>query len=103
MKRELCGLAIVVLLAVVTSVSAQTTSSAGLANPFYAMDTSFNRSGLTMPQQLDLVKQLGYAGIAWTEQAPDQVKSTLAECEKRGLKMFTIYGPFHKYCNSGMS
>ena len=47
-------------------------------NPFYAMDTSFNRPGLTTPQQLDLVKELGYAGITWTEQAPEQVKATLA-------------------------
>jgi len=91
MKLELCGLAVAVLVALVTSAAAQTAPPAGLANPFYAMDTSFNRPGLATPGQLDLVKQLGYAGIAWTEQAPDQVKSTLAECEKRGLKMFTIY------------
>ncbi|MGA2621629.1 MAG: TIM barrel protein [Thermoguttaceae bacterium] len=91
MKRELCGLAMAMLLAVAGSAAAQTASPAGLANPFYAMDTSFNRPGLTTPQQLDLVKQLGYAGIAWTEQAPDQVKAMRAECEQRGLKMFTIY------------
>ena len=71
----------------------------GLPNPFYAMDTSFQRPGLTPPQQLDLVKELGYAGVAWTEpsakvpsdQAIEQVKAAVGEIEKHGLKMFTIY------------
>lgn len=35
------------------------------ANPFYAMDTAFQRGGLTTDQQLDLVKELGFDGIAW--------------------------------------
>lgn len=63
----------------------------GLSNPFYAMDTSFRRPELTPEQQLDLVKEIGFAGVAWTEQAPDLVKQTLAELRKRELKMFTIY------------
>jgi len=68
-----------------------TASAAGLPNPFYAMDTSFHRPGLTPDEQLDLVKELGFAGVAWTEQAPEQVKTAVADLEKRGLKMFTIY------------
>ena len=36
------------------------------ANPFYAMDTAFQRARLSTDQQFDLVKELGYAGIAWT-------------------------------------
>ncbi|MGO9109764.1 MAG: sugar phosphate isomerase/epimerase family protein [Thermoguttaceae bacterium] len=91
MNGKLSSLALLVLVLLAGPASAQSASSPGRVNPFYAMDTSFNRPGLTAPQQMDLVKQLGYAGIAWTEQAPDQVKSTLGECEKRGLKMFTIY------------
>ena len=63
----------------------------GPANPFYAMDTAFQRAGLSGDQQLDLVKELGYAGIAWHEAAPEQAKATAEQCEKRGLKMFTIY------------
>ncbi len=91
MNYQKSSLALLVLVALAGPAVAQTAPSAGRANPFYAMDTSFNHQGLTVPQQLDLVKQLGYAGIAWTEQAPDQVQATRAECEKRGLKMFAIY------------
>src|SRR5438067_380804 len=64
---------------------------ARLPNPFYAMDTAFNRPGLSRDQQFALVKDLGYDGVAWTEQAPDQVKAALAEVEAHGLKMFTLY------------
>jgi sugar phosphate isomerase/epimerase len=63
----------------------------GLPNPFYAMDTALRRPGTELPEQLDLVKTLGYAGVAWTEQSTDQVQHSLAEIEQRGLKMFTIY------------
>lgn len=70
---------------------AQSTFAGMLPNPFYAMDTAFQRPGLDPDQQLALVKELGFAGIAWTEQAPDQVKASLENVEKHGLKMFTIY------------
>lgn len=66
-------------------------TSIGLANPFYAMDTSFQRPELKPDQQLDLVKELGFPGVAWHEQAPEQVSASLDALEKRGLKMFTIY------------
>jgi sugar phosphate isomerase/epimerase len=66
-------------------------TKAGLPNPFYAMDTAFRRPGLTTEQQLDLVKELGFAGIAWTETAPEQARATAESAEKRGLKMYTIY------------
>lgn len=66
-------------------------SSAAAANPFYAMDTSFHRKGLSDQEQLDLVKELGFDGVAWTEQAPEKVAASLADIERRGLKMYTIY------------
>jgi sugar phosphate isomerase/epimerase len=61
------------------------------ANPFYAMDTAFQRTGLSIEQQFDLVKELGYAGIAWTESTPAQAAAVATQAEKRGLKMFAIY------------
>ena len=64
---------------------------AGLPNPFYAMDTSFQRAPLNEEQQFALVKELGYAGYAWHEQAPDQAKATAERTAKLGLKMFAIY------------
>ena len=67
------------------------TAPAGLPNPFYAIYTAFDRPGLTLDQQFDLVKQLGFAGIAWTETAPEQAKATAEQLAKRGLKMHAIY------------
>jgi sugar phosphate isomerase/epimerase len=59
------------------------------------MDTCTKRpyptNDITPAQQFDLLKELGYAGIAWTEEAPERVGSAAAEAELRGLKMFTIY------------
>ncbi|MFI5380349.1 MAG: sugar phosphate isomerase/epimerase family protein [Tepidisphaerales bacterium] len=73
------------------SLRAEEAKPQGLPNPFYAMDTSFQRPGLTPAQQLDLVKELGYAGVAWHEEAPAQAKANVDELAKRGLKMCTIY------------
>ncbi len=61
------------------------------ANPFYAMDTAFRRPGTTLDQQLDLLKDLGYAGIAWTGDDPPAAQKVAEQAQKRGLKMFTIY------------
>jgi sugar phosphate isomerase/epimerase len=61
------------------------------AYPFYAMDTAFQRGGLTTEQQLDLVKELGFDGIAWTETAPETAAAVAASAEKRGLKIHAIY------------
>jgi sugar phosphate isomerase/epimerase len=65
------------------------------AHPFYAMDTCTKRpypkNDITPAAQLDLLKDLGYAGIAWTEEPPEQVQAVAAEAKKRGLKIFAIY------------
>ena len=48
----------------------------GLPNAFYAMDTCTKRpypkNDITPAQQFDLLKELGYGGIAWTEEAPSR-------------------------------
>ena len=66
-----------------------------LPNPFYAMDTCtkrpYPRNDITPAQQLDMLKALGYAGIAWTEEPPEQVRAVAAEARKRGLEIFAIY------------
>lgn len=67
----------------------------GLPNPFYAMDTCTKRpyptNDITPAWQFDMLRELGYAGIAWTEESPDQVKKAAQEVEARGLRMFAIY------------
>ena len=92
MKRTIL-LSLGVLLGVLPAalISAAQPDHAGLSNPFYAMDTAFARPGLSTEQQLDLVAQLGYAGIAWSETAPEKAKAIAQQAEKRGLKMCTIY------------
>jgi sugar phosphate isomerase/epimerase len=93
--------------------------AAGLPNPFFAMDTafidtSFRQPHLTRQQQLDLVKELGFAGITWTEgipwkegafepvsswkggvrwaeDEPEQMKAAVADLDKQGLKLFAHY------------
>lgn len=64
-----------------------------ISNPFYAMDTAFQRPGLSADRQLDLVRELGFSGIAWQEKSPDETRAVLGQCEKRGLKMFADYCP----------
>ncbi|HUU11654.1 MAG TPA: TIM barrel protein [Phycisphaerae bacterium] len=64
---------------------------AGLPNAFYAMDTAFVRPGLTQDQQFALVKELGYAGIGWHDEAPEQAKANAEAMAKAGLKMTAIY------------
>ncbi len=88
MKRSLVAIC---LLLVTSATRAEDRPARGLPNPFFAMDTAFRRPGLTTEQQLDLVKELGYQGIAWTEAAPDDVKKVAAQAAKRGLKMHAIY------------
>jgi sugar phosphate isomerase/epimerase len=64
-------------------------------NPFYAMDTCTKRpypkNDIPPAAQLELLRELGYAGIAWTEEPPAQVRAVAAEAKKRGLKIFAIY------------
>jgi sugar phosphate isomerase/epimerase len=69
--------------------------AAALPNPFYAMDTCtkrpYPRNDIPPAAQLDLLKGLGYAGIAWTEEPPEQVRAVAAAARKRGLEVFAIY------------
>jgi sugar phosphate isomerase/epimerase len=67
----------------------------GLPNAFYAMDTCtkrpYPRNDITPAQQLDLLKELGYAGIAWTEEPANDVADALMHAKARDLKIFAIY------------
>jgi sugar phosphate isomerase/epimerase len=84
-------IAVTLLLLGMPLLSAHAGDKRAPVNPFYAMDTAFRRPGTTLEQQLDLLKDLGYAGIAWTGDDPEPAKKVAEQAEKRGLKMFTIY------------
>jgi len=75
------------------AVEAETARPAGLPNPFYAMDTAFKRPGLTQEQQFALVKELGYDGIGWHQEAPERAKANAEAMARHGLKMMAIYCP----------
>lgn len=62
-----------------------------LPNSFYAMDTSFQRPDLNREQQLDVVAELGFDGVAWTHEPIEKLNASLKAVEQRSLKMFTIY------------
>ncbi len=86
--------ALMTCLALITADSAaalKANDSPQSAFEFYAMDTAFHRPGLSQEQQFDLVRELGFAGIAWHEQPPAEAQAVVVEAEKRGLKMSTIY------------
>lgn len=88
MKRSHVALAAAVAAALA---HAEETKPAGLPNPFYAMDTAFAGRGLSTEQAFALVAKLGYAGIAWHEEAPARAKASAEAMEKAGLKMIAIY------------
>lgn len=74
---------------------AQTRPAVELSNSFFAMDTCtklhYPSSDIPPEAQLDLLKSLGYAGIAWTAEDPMRVRTVAEQAEQRGMKMFAIY------------
>ncbi|MCF7674444.1 MAG: DUF1080 domain-containing protein [Akkermansiaceae bacterium] len=67
----------------------------GFSNPFFAMDTATKRSYPNDPtppaEQLDLLKELGYNGIAWTADDPAKTREVAAAARARGMRMWAIY------------
>ena len=90
-RARLIATTLSLALASASPLPAQDAKPAALPNPFYAMDTSFQRAPLSEEQQFALVKELGYAGYAWHEEAPERARATAEQTAKLGLKMFTIY------------
>lgn len=61
-------------------------------NPFFVFDNGLHGENLkSIEAQLDLVKQLGFAGLSWRTDDPARVKQVLAGAKKRDLKLFAIY------------
>lgn len=62
----------------------------GLVNPFFAMDTGTKDDNhRTAKAQAEMLKELGYAGIACGELGG--LSEMLKELDRNGLKMFAIY------------
>jgi sugar phosphate isomerase/epimerase len=59
-------------------------------NPFFAMDTSTkDDKHRTAKEQAEMLKELGYAGIAWG--GADGLAELLQEADKNGLRIFAVY------------
>lgn len=68
----------------------------GLPNEFFAMDTgTIDANHTTAKAQIEMLKELGYAGIAYWEGNPKRrnygLAEMLKELDRHGLKMFPLY------------
>lgn len=61
---------------------------------FFAMDTGTRDSTHQTPEeQVALVQEVGFAGIAPIYQKPQKLRETLVALDRRKLKMFAVYVP----------
>ena len=61
-------------------------------NPFFVFDNGLRGEKLkTIDAQLDLAKEIGFDGLSWRTDSPEQIKQLLAGAKQRGLKVFVIY------------
>jgi sugar phosphate isomerase/epimerase len=68
----------------------------GLANEFFAMDTgTIDANHITAQSQVAMLKELGYAGLAYWDGNPKRgkydLKDVLTELDKAGLKLYPLY------------
>jgi len=68
----------------------------GFTNEFFAMDTgTIDANHLTAKAQVEMLKELGYAGLAYWEGNPKRgdygLADVLRELDKNGLKIFPLY------------
>jgi sugar phosphate isomerase/epimerase len=89
----MCGTAMVLGLFTVMLVchakTAKVPAKAGLTNEFFAFDNGINRGKLTIEQQAQTLKDLGYAGIGYSgvTDLPKKVKAF----KDKGIKVFSTY------------
>lgn len=79
-------------LAMSTAALGLAASASAAPNPFFVFDNGLRGETLTtIDAQLDLVREIGFAGLSWRTDAPDRVRQVLAGAKQRGLKLFVIY------------
>ena len=85
----------VVSLMIFAGVAVNSVNPAKHDNPFFAMDTCLKQhypaSDMTIDQQLGMVKQLGYAGLSWTQGDNRELREVVSGARSRGLKLFAHY------------
>lgn len=68
----------------------------GLVNPFFAMDTgTIDEKHRTAKEQVEMLKELDYAGIGYWERnpslGPKGLSETIIQCDRWGLKPYPVY------------
>jgi sugar phosphate isomerase/epimerase len=71
------------------AVAADGTAKPGIANPLFAFDNGTGYGRVSADEQAAMLKDLGYAGIAFT--GTQRIPAMLRALDARGLKMLSIY------------
>ena len=66
---------------------------ASLSCPFFAMDNGVARGKLTPPQQAEVLKRLGYAGISYDFVAEPELRKRIQAFQDAQLPIFGMYFP----------
>ena len=95
LQRESGWIALLLVCCFFTSLCAGTAKK-GLINAFFAMDTgTIDDNHASAEAQVEMLKELGYAGIAYWEGNPKRgnygLGEMLRELDRHGLKMFPLY------------
>lgn len=93
-KRVICAGLVLGVCMLVASCGAP--ARQGLRNEFFAMDTgTIDANHKTAKAQVEMVKELGYAGIAYWEGNPKRgdydLREMLVELDRNGLKIWPLY------------
>lgn len=76
-------------LAAFFSLLSAVTACAG-APPFFVFDNGLERSQ-PIGVQLDLAKEVGFAGVSWRSDTPERLAEVRDGARKRGLQVFVVY------------
>ena len=88
--RNIILVSVALTLLVTGDAWAEKATSAGMSNPFYAMDTNLGRWKDRTPDQVaKLLKELGYDGYGHT--GTEGIDEYLAALDAQGLDLFTTY------------
>ena len=90
------GVLLLLLVCCLFSCSCGGVAGKGLTNEFFAMDTgTIDANHISAAAQVQMVKELGYAGIAYWEGNPkrgsDGLPEMLGELDKAELKIYPLY------------
>jgi sugar phosphate isomerase/epimerase len=75
-----------------SAVALSAVTAAADTSPLFVFDNGLRGAGLaSIESQLDLVREIGFAGLSWRTDSPQRVRQLLAGARQRGLKVFVIY------------